>query len=45
MDHPVTGGIGYRVKGHNGFGVGLSWASPSDDALRNQFGIESMYRF
>ena len=45
MDHLVTGGIGYRVKGHNGFGVGLSWASPSDAALRDQFGIESMYRF
>ncbi|MCL7981901.1 MAG: carbohydrate porin [marine benthic group bacterium] len=44
MDHLVTGGIGYRVKGHNGFGVGLSWASPSDAALRDQFGIESMYR-
>jgi len=45
MDHLVTGGLAYRVRGHNGFGVGLSWGSPSDSELRSQFGIESMYRF
>ena len=45
MDHLVTGGFAYRVRGHNGFGIGLSWASPSDPTLRSQFGVESMYRF
>jgi len=45
LDHLVTGGLAYRVRGHDGFGVGLSWGSPSEAGLRDQFGIESMYRF
>jgi porin len=45
MDHLVTGGFAYRVRGHNGFGIGLSWGSPSEAELRSQFGVESMYRF
>ena len=45
IDHLVTGGLAYRVRGHHGFGIGLSWGSPSETDLRNQFGIESMYRF
>jgi porin len=45
MDHLVTGGLAYRVRGHDGFGIGLSWGSPSEADLRSQFGIESMYRF
>lgn len=45
IDHLVTGGLAYRVRGHHGFGIGLSWGSPAEADLRNQFGIESMYRF
>lgn len=45
IDNLLTGGFAYRVRGHDGFGVGLSWGSPSEEGLRSQFGIESMYRF
>ncbi len=44
IDNLVTAGMAFRTQGHNGFGVGLLWGSPSDSSLRNQFGVESLFR-
>lgn len=44
IEHLVQGGVGYRVRGHDSMALGVSYAIPSDSALRDQWGAEFYYR-
>jgi porin len=44
IEQLFQGGVGYRVRDHDSIALGASYATPTDGALRNQWGLEIYYR-
>lgn len=45
LDGNISAGLGYFNQQRDLMGVGVSWGSPGDDTLRDQFTAEAFYRF
>jgi porin len=45
LDANVSAGVGYLNKHRDLIGAAVSWGSPGDDSLRDQFTAEAFYKF